>query len=436
MSFLDKKVTTLRNPGIPKRGKPEITARAFDKVNPKTGARPDRSTFKLGKGDYHAVEYSDEGDFIMVSVHKDNVESTQYWGVNVIFMPDGHIEASCADKYADEQWHDDREKIIKAAKAGLKNSKLSGMYDGMQGVSVKRGKQKLSFDIKEALTFKEFLLKEDAMVSVKTEFANAVKYAQQYFLQGDRSEAGDAKETMKHLKIASHIYNDMTSDERAESKADIAKFMTLQRRMGLVESQLDEAEFINTIIDREIQLGKKFKASQLDETLSPQRPSADDIEFSLKKIDDVISEINELKDDPKYKAKSNQTSLAMVLRKMEIAKDLHNNLDKYNDLKADLDAAWKAKDVEKFQVAQEKMRKFLYDFGLTKKLMDAKRGTRGISGWSVSKAYEIKLNRLLDTMAAVRDGAADSLKRMKMTDGQKSAADKASANMRARWGSY
>jgi hypothetical protein len=126
----------------------------------------------------------------------------------------------------------------------------------------------------------------------------------------------------------------------------------------------------------------------------------------------------------------------MVLRKMEIAKDLHNNLDKYNDLKADLDAAWKAKDVEKFQVAQEKMRKFLYDFGLTKKLMDAKRGTRGISGWSVSKAYEIKLNRLLDTMAAVRDGAADSLKRMKMTDGQKSAADKASANMRARWGSY
>jgi len=179
-----------------------------------------------------------------------------------------------------------------------------------------------------------------------------------------------------------------------------------------------------------------MKVTELLEALAPNAPSAADIEFSIAKIDEVIDKIKEEKNDPQYKRKYDQSKMDMAIKKMELAKEIHGGLDKFNSIKKDIDESYKAKDVEKFEKANTELRAFLREFGLTKKLMDAKRGTRGISGWPTSKAYELKMHKMLDTMAQVRDTVEWHLKRMKMTDGQKSAADKASANMRARWGSY
>lgn len=151
-----------------KKGAPEPweRARAFDKVNPKTGARPDRSVLRnrdSEKGKYYAIEFSDEEDFIMVRVEGDGKEFsygksvpygkdhekdpwTEYYGVNVLFFPDGTIDAHTSDPTSKKQWAKDKDKIIKVAKDSLKDKDLPAMYDGLGGKSVKRGTGKLSFD--------------------------------------------------------------------------------------------------------------------------------------------------------------------------------------------------------------------------------------------------------------------------------------------------
>lgn len=148
-----------------KRGAPEPweRARAFDKVNPKTGARPDRSFLRgyhgggaNGKGKYFGLEYADEGDFISVIVVRDDVELTygnkkkdpndEYMGINVLFFPDGKIDADTYDVTSKRQWMKDKDKIVAAAKAALKDKDLPGQYDGLGGKEVKRGTGKLSFD--------------------------------------------------------------------------------------------------------------------------------------------------------------------------------------------------------------------------------------------------------------------------------------------------
>ncbi len=155
-----EKVHTLPN-HFPKRGAPEPweRARAFDKVNPKTGARPDRSVLRQmekGKGKYFGLEYADEGDFISVIVMRDDIEPThgskkkdpndEYMGINVLFFPDGKIDADTYDLTSKRQWLKDKDKIVAAAKAALKDKDLPGQYDGLGGKEVKRGTGKLSFD--------------------------------------------------------------------------------------------------------------------------------------------------------------------------------------------------------------------------------------------------------------------------------------------------
>ncbi len=154
---------TLHNPNIKPRGAPEEKARAFDKVHPRTGARPDRSYLKgyhggaaEGKGKYVALEYADEGDFISVIVVRDDIEMTyhqpkkdpndEYNGINVLFFPDGKIDGDTYDVQSKRQWLKDKEKIVAVAKAALKDEDLPGQYDGLMGREVKRGKGKLSFD--------------------------------------------------------------------------------------------------------------------------------------------------------------------------------------------------------------------------------------------------------------------------------------------------
>jgi hypothetical protein len=165
---LDEKVYTLKNPNIKPRGAPEDTARAFDRPG------KDRSVLKKldRKGYYDAVEFSDEGDYIAVLVWGANNSKSsmsarpgdhhvEYYGVNVLFYPDGKIDASTSDKLAASQWKNDKAEIIKIAKASLKDEELPSIYHGLGGKSSKRGKGELSFTVKEnMITFKQFLLAE------------------------------------------------------------------------------------------------------------------------------------------------------------------------------------------------------------------------------------------------------------------------------------
>lgn len=156
----ESKTFTLKNPGFKPRGAPEERARAFDPVNPKTGARPDRSVLKTAdsnrKKGYTAHEFADEGDFISVIVGSNNREFTyghksdpndEYHGINVIFFPDGKIDGDTYDVTSKRQWMKDKHQIVAVAKAALKDKNLSGQYDGLMGREVKRGTGKLSFDV-------------------------------------------------------------------------------------------------------------------------------------------------------------------------------------------------------------------------------------------------------------------------------------------------
>lgn len=163
---ISEAVHRVKSNDFAKRGAPEDKARAFDKVNARTGKRPDRSVLSStpNTGKYHAVEFSDEGDFIMVLVMGDGKEYSDgnkvgfgkdhekdpwsiYYGVNVLFFPNGTIDADFHDLTSKKQWSKDKDKIIKAAKDALKDKDLPGIYDGLGGKSNKRGADKLSFDV-------------------------------------------------------------------------------------------------------------------------------------------------------------------------------------------------------------------------------------------------------------------------------------------------
>ena len=117
---------TIKNDNIKPRGAPEDKARAFDKVNPKTGARPNRSVLK--KMEKNAEEFfgiqseeTDEYHMCLVMSHK-NGEHSNYYGVNVLFYPGGKVEGVTADPMADKEWKSSRGKIIKAARDFVKEN--------------------------------------------------------------------------------------------------------------------------------------------------------------------------------------------------------------------------------------------------------------------------------------------------------------------------
>lgn len=117
--------TAMGQPPARSTAEPWRKARAFDKVNPKTGARPDRSVLRTGSGKYHAIEGSNEGDYIQVHVYRDDIDSGNYHGINVLFMADGKVEKSTADKWADEQWYEDKDKIIAVARRYVGAAKIA-----------------------------------------------------------------------------------------------------------------------------------------------------------------------------------------------------------------------------------------------------------------------------------------------------------------------
>jgi hypothetical protein len=115
--------------GTFKRGAPRDRARAFDKVNPRTGARPDRSVLKTIGKSYSVSDSSNEGDYIQVLVLGGDVPEidvgSKYHGVNVLFMADGSIDAVTADNTAYGQWKEDKEKIIAAARKAVGADKIA-----------------------------------------------------------------------------------------------------------------------------------------------------------------------------------------------------------------------------------------------------------------------------------------------------------------------
>ena len=64
-----------------------------------------------------ATDISLDPDMIMCLVMGDNKGADNYYGVNVIFMENGKVELSTADKVADEQAAKHKDEIIKVAKA-------------------------------------------------------------------------------------------------------------------------------------------------------------------------------------------------------------------------------------------------------------------------------------------------------------------------------
>jgi hypothetical protein len=132
-----------------KKGAPTDKARAFDKVNPKTGARPNRSVLKQlekmrsNDQDYAAMDISEDPDYTMVLVAGGQTEpyladGEEYYGVNVLFYPSGKVDAATADKASDWQWKHHKDKIIAAAKKALKKHDVD-IYRG--GKPMKESKQ-------------------------------------------------------------------------------------------------------------------------------------------------------------------------------------------------------------------------------------------------------------------------------------------------------
>lgn len=147
------KVHTIRKAEHKPRGAPEEKARAFFK---KSHNHSLLKKLAKEKGNaYHAMEFSDEGDFVMVlmmkagDVEKAYSDGSDYYGVNVLFYPGGKVDASYADDRSEQQWKKDRAGIIMAAKKALKDKNLPDIYDGLDGVETKRGNRKLSVDIPE-----------------------------------------------------------------------------------------------------------------------------------------------------------------------------------------------------------------------------------------------------------------------------------------------
>jgi hypothetical protein len=133
---ISEAVRTIKNDAIKGRGAPEEKARAFDKVNKKTGHRPSRSVLKkmaASGAQFYALEKSHEKDYYAVHVMRiaDAETDQDYYGVNVLFMNDGSVDYAVGDDKSEKQWKNHKAEIIKIAKAGMKDPSVPDAYDGL-----------------------------------------------------------------------------------------------------------------------------------------------------------------------------------------------------------------------------------------------------------------------------------------------------------------
>lgn len=136
-SVVTEKVHTIHHQSIKPRGAPEDKARAFDKVNPKTGARPNRSVIKQMEkkardNEFFGIDAEEQDDYTMCLVmSQTNSDDRNYYGVNVLFYKGGKIDAAIADAKSEKEWKSNRGLIIKAARAFLK--KENAFSDDIDG---------------------------------------------------------------------------------------------------------------------------------------------------------------------------------------------------------------------------------------------------------------------------------------------------------------
>ncbi len=65
--------------------------------------------FLAGEGE------ADDEYYMVLVFSEENFQKPDYYGVNVLFYPDGKIDASCGDSMAQAEWDKDRKEIIKVA---------------------------------------------------------------------------------------------------------------------------------------------------------------------------------------------------------------------------------------------------------------------------------------------------------------------------------
>lgn len=206
---------------LPPRGAPESPARAFDKPG------TNRSVLRqMGKGKWIGIEFdvhADDGiETIIVHMMRDDIEPYvgphPYYGISVVFKENGesYMLAASGDQVAERQIRRQKNEIFAAAKAALDDPTLPGVYDGLGGKDVKRGKGKLPFDVKDhklsesiaanpsKLTFKMFLESMSDM-SWAEDMAQDAKYNGPVDLKKGRNVPQDDADLMiQRLKLAGH----------------------------------------------------------------------------------------------------------------------------------------------------------------------------------------------------------------------------------------
>lgn len=234
--------------GLPaqKRGAPEPweRARAFDKKN--TNRSVLKSIEKANSLDqrYSVTDISEDPDYTMVLVVGGQTEpylasGEEYYGVNVLFYPDGTVKASTADSAADWQWKHHRNQIIAAAEKALKRH---GIKVGPVGPNTNEGK----------LTFKQFL--EGKSTKIKEPGWYVVDHMDKP-VDGPMQERGarelademNEKHTAKHGKgditpYSAEYYTDYDIKRMNEAKGSDAKRLAKQDPEAIIKAKAEIAK--------------------------------------------------------------------------------------------------------------------------------------------------------------------------------------------------
>lgn len=169
--------------------------------------------------------------------------------------------------------------------------------------------------------------------------------------------------------------------------------------------------------------------------LVPKAPSNKENEVSLQKIKQIRKDLEDLlKSDDLVKrfgtagVRSNTERSNKILDAAE--KFQKTTLVGFNKIKAQLDKNVKAKNVEALEAGLIELKKFIKDQDLQKTVTYLK--TRG-KWWKPVTPVKTWLVGNIDLIFQTKNSLEKVIKRMKMTDKQKAAADKASTRMKGRW---
>lgn len=167
---------------------------------------------------------------------------------------------------------------------------------------------------------------------------------------------------------------------------------------------------------------------------SNQPPSQADIDFSIESINKVREQLKAIQEKPEYKRAYYAGSFKKAYESLDLAVKYHEFLPAINAAKKKMDDAHKANDVESFKAAYDAFRSLVRGnaFDMTSALKIVNRKTA--VNWKVATPYINKLSNALGALKSVLDNGAHWLKMANKTPAQKAAAEKASQNMRMRWG--